>query len=249
MIGGVLNEIDNGGFRVLVTRRHACRQQAASHTSAKASPALRSKGAVSLLFCCLCLCSDWALADPIGNHPAVYDSRGILQPWTSWSDALDREVNWYLKCPWTNGYPRFVVMTFMDGSYNPRRDRPDSIPAMQNGMGIISYLKYYAWSGRKNPRLLDIARSMGDFLVKENLTPDAGKYPRFPRSTGHRFCFPEPPDCGSQADQPYEIEPDKGGIAGCALVRLCEETKDERYLRQALETACVLVANMRDGTD
>ena len=198
MIGGVLNEIDNGGFRVLVTRRHACRQQAALHTSAKASPALRSKGAVSLLFCCLCICSGWALANPIGNHPAVYDSRGILQPWTSWHDALDREVNWYLKCPWTNGYPRFVVMTFMDGSYNPRRDRPDSIPAMQNGTGIISYLKYYAWSGRNNPKLLEIARSMGDFLVKENLTPDEGKYPRFPRSTGHRFCFPQPPDCGSQ---------------------------------------------------
>ena len=206
-------------------------------------------GGMILLVCGLCCVPRAAIAQTIGNHPAVYDDHGILQPWTSWSDALEREVNWYLKCPWTNGYPRFVVMTFMDGSYHPRQDRPDSIPAMQNGMGIISYLKYYAWSGRKNPRLLDIARSMGDFLVKENLTPDAGKYPRFPRSTGHRFCFPEPPDCGSQADQPYEIEPDKGGIAGCALVLLCEETKDERYLRQALETARVLVANMRDGTN
>jgi hypothetical protein len=38
-------------------------------------------------------------------------------------------------------------MTFMDGSYNPRQDGPDCIPAMQNGMGIISCLKYYAWSG------------------------------------------------------------------------------------------------------
>jgi len=207
-----------------------------------------SKTAAALLSCCLCVLPLWARAQTIGNHPAIYDSRGILQPWTSWRDALDREVNWYLKCPWTNGYPRFVVMTFMDGSYNPRRDRPDSIPAMQNGMGIISYLKYYAWSGRNNPKLLDIARSMGDFLVKENLTPDEGKYPRFPRSTGHRFCFPQPPDCGSQADHPYEIEPDKGGIAGYALAFLYEETKDERYLRQALQTARVLSDNMRDGT-
>src|SRR5213593_3420620 len=94
-------------------------------------------------------------AQIIGNHAAVYDEHGVLQPWTAWRDALSREVNWYLKCPWTNAYPRFVVMTFTDGNYNPRKDRPDFIPAMQNGMGIISYLKYYAWSRRKDRRLLD----------------------------------------------------------------------------------------------
>lgn len=188
-------------------------------------------------------------AQTVGNHPAVHDEHGLLLPWTSWRDALEREVNWYLHCPWTNGYPRFVAMTFMDGGYNPRQDRPDCIPAMQNGMGIISYLKYYAWSGRKNPKLLDIARAMGDFLVKENLTPNEGKYPRFPRSTGRRFQFPQPPDCGSQADQPYEIQPDKGGIAGYALALLYEQTKEERYLQQALQTARLLAANMGQGTD
>src|SRR5882724_37310 len=195
-----------------------------------------------------CICSS-ADAQTIGNHSAVYDWRGILQPWTPWRDALQREVNWYLKCPWTNGYPRFVVMTFMDGNYNRNQNRPDCIPAMQNGMGIISYLKYHEWSGRKEPKVLEIARSMGDFLVKENLTPDNGKYPRFPRSTGRRFQFPQPPDCGSQADQPYEIEPDKGAIAGYALALLYVETREERYLQQALQTARVLAANMGEGTE
>ena len=209
----------------------------------------RLTGGTILLVCGLCFVSRPASAQTIGNHPAIYDERGTLQPWTSWSDALEREVNWYLKCPWTNGYPRFVVMTFMDGSYNPHQDRPDSIPAMQNGMGIISYLKYYAWSGRKNSRLLEIARSMGEFLVKENLTPKDGKYPGFPRSTGRRFSFPQPPDCGSQADRPYEIEPDKGGIAAWALTLLYQETKEERFLQQALQTARVLAANMSAGTD
>src|ERR1035437_1462728 len=204
----------------------------------------RLTGGTLLHVCGLCFVLRAASAQTIGNHPAVYNARGILQPWTSWSNALEREVSWYSKCPWTNGYPRFVVMTFMDGNFNPRQDRPDSIPAMQNGTGIISYLKYYAWSRRKNPKLLEIARSMGDFLVKENLTPDEGKYPRFPRSTGHRFCFPQPPDCGSQADHPYEIEPDKGGIAGYALALLYEETKDERYLDMAVHTAEVLAKNM-----
>jgi hypothetical protein len=211
----------------------------------------RSRRLLAILLLC-CAASPLRLplaAQMIGNHPAVYDARGVLQPWTSWSDALDREVNWYLKCPLTNGYPHFVVMTFMDGNYNPRRDRPDCIPAMQNGMGIISYLKYYAWRGRKQPRLLEIARSMGNFLVKENLTPDEGKYPRFPRSTGHRFAFPQPPDCGSQEDKPYEIQPDKGGIAGYSLALHYDETKEQRYLQQAVQTARVLVANMGDGTE
>lgn len=189
-----------------------------------------------------------APAPTIGNHAAVYDGRGLLQPWTSWGDAIDREVNWYLKCPVEHGYPRFVYVTFMDGNYKAIADRPSFIPAMQNGMGIISYLKYYAYKGKKDPRVLQVARYMGDYLVKEAITPDTGKYPRFSRSTGWQGEFPQPPDCGSQGDEPYEIQPDKGGIAGYALLLLYEETKDEKYLQQALQNARVLTANMREGT-
>lgn len=185
----------------------------------------------------------------IGNHRAVYDPRGLLLPWTSWTDALNREMNWYLKCPIENGYPRFVYMTFMNGDYQPVASRRDFIPAMQNGMGIVSYLKYYAWSGRKDPRILEFARYMGDYLVKESLTPDTGKYPRFTRSTGIREKFPQSPDSGTQGDKPYEIEPDKGGIAGYALVLLYEQTHEQRYLDQALENARVLAANMQPGDD
>src|ERR1019366_5732771 len=115
----------------------------------------------------------------IGNHRAVYDAGGLLLPWTTWTDALDREMKWYQKCPLENGYPRFVFTTFMDGNYEPQKDA-SFIPAMQNGVGIISYLKYYAWNaeltGRKNPRFVEFARYMGDYLVKESLTPDTGKY-------------------------------------------------------------------------
>ncbi len=184
----------------------------------------------------------------IGNHKAAYDAQGILLPWTSWRDAIEREVNWYLKCPIEHGYPRFVYMTFMDGSYRPIANRPSFIPATQNGMGIISYLKYYAYKAKKDIRLLQMARYMGDYLVKEALTPDTGKYPRFSRSTGWREKFPQPPECGSQDDKPYEVQPDKGGIAGYALLLLYEETKDEKYLEQALQNARVLVANMAPGT-
>ncbi len=183
----------------------------------------------------------------IGNHPAVYSSEGILLPWTSWKDALTREMNWYFACPLEHGYPRFMVMTFMDGNYQPIEKRQDFIPAMQDGMGIISYLKYYAWTGKSSPQALKFARLMGDYLVKESLTPDTGRYPRFTRSTGKREAFPQPADSGCQADQPYEIEPDKGGIAGYALLLLYEETHDKKYLDQALQNARVLVANMGVG--
>ena len=198
----------------------------------------------------LCLCSlTWvAPAIQIGNHPAVYDGHGILLPWTPWRDAIQREVNWYLKCPVENGYPRFVYMTFMDGNYEPLKKNATLIPATQDGTGIISYLKYHAWQGKKDPRVLQMARYMGDYLVKEANTPDEGKYPHFTRSTGWRDKFPQPPDCGSQDDKPYEIQPDKGGIAGYALLLLYEETKDDRYMQQALQNARVLATNMVAGT-
>ncbi len=118
------------------------------------------------------------------SHKAVYDKNGILLPWTTWKDALQREMDWYLNSPFQNGYPSFIVYTFMDGEYKLFRDWATLIPATQNGMGIISYLKYYDFSGRRNKKILQFAKLMGDYLVKEALTPNKGKYPHFSRSTG-----------------------------------------------------------------
>ncbi len=183
----------------------------------------------------------------IGAHEARFDSRGHLLPWTSWNSALDSEMRFYQQCPADHGYPRFVSTTFLDGNWDPLPDRPDTIPSMQNGMGILSYLKYYELHGKRDPAYLNTARSMGDYLIREALTPDEGKYPRFTRSTGLRGKFPQPPDCGSQADHPYEIEPDKGGIAGYALVELSAATGERKYLDQGLHNARVLAANQITG--
>ncbi|MEN6601578.1 MAG: hypothetical protein ABFD86_04120 [Bryobacteraceae bacterium] len=206
---------------------------------------MRTAISIALVLCCFLP----TRAQPIAAHKAVYDAGGVLQPWAPWREVIDREMRWYLNCPIEHGYPRFVWMTFMDGDYRPVERRPDFIPAMQNGMGIISYLKYYKWTGRKNPKVLEFARYMGDYLVKENLTPDEGKFPRFPRSTGLRGKFPQPSDCGSQADKPYEVQPDKAAIAAYALVLLYDETKDQKYLDVARNTARVLAANMRAGDE
>ncbi len=202
-----------------------------------------------LALCAAALVSSAATPQPVilGSHEAKYGADGSLLPWTSWKDTVDREMNWYLHAPIEHGYPSFVSMTFMDDRYQPEGDRTSFIPSMQNGMGIISYLKYYQFTGEKNPQVLAFARYMGDYLVKESLTPNTGKYPRFTRSTGSRAQFPLPPDSGSQDDQPYEIQPDKGGIAGYALALLYKQTNDQHYLDQALQNARVLAANMRPG--
>lgn len=185
----------------------------------------------------------------IAGHEAKFDAEGHLLPWTSWNTAVDREMLFYETAPAEHGYLRFVTTTFLDEDWQPLADRNDTIPATQDGMGIISYLKFYEWKGKENPRTLALARAMGDYLITEDLTPDHGKYPRFTRSTGRRGNFPQPADSGSQGDHPYEIEPDKGGIAGYALVLLYDETREKKYLEQALQNARVLAARQRAGDD
>lgn len=186
-------------------------------------------------------------ATSIAGHVLRFDESGRLLPWTSWSAALDREMNFYQQCPYDHGYPRFVCETFLDASWTPNVERTDIIPATQNGMAIVSYLKFYGMRGEREPAWLATARCMGDYLLKEVRTPDSGHYPAFTRSTGRRAQFPQTADCGSQSDKPYEIEPDKGGIAGFALTLLFEATGNSKYLAQALHNARVLAANQGAG--
>jgi len=183
----------------------------------------------------------------LAGHRLVFDAAGRLRPWTSWNTALDLEMSFYRQCPADHGYPRFVQATFLDCDWVPMPDRTDTIPATQNGMGILSYLKYRELRGGRDVGYLDTARAMGDYLLKESLTPDSGRYPAFTRSTGVRDTFPLPADCGSQGDRPFEIEPDKGGIAGYALVLLSVAAGERKYLEQALSNARVLAANQQDG--
>lgn len=207
-------------------------------------PILRAAG---LWLCLGTAVGSQALPVKVGFHAAVYDADGRLLPWTSWEDALDREMAWYLKCPLgKKGYPVFVYSTFMDDHYRPTKT--EIIPATQDGMGILSYLKYWEFHGRSNPKVLAWARKMGDYLVFESLTKDAGAYPRFTRATGHHTAFPIKKS--SQGDQKFGrdvIEPDKGGLAGYALLKLFEATGESRYLDQGLRNARCLARNIRRG--
>jgi hypothetical protein len=182
----------------------------------------------------------------IAGHALRFDAEGGLLPWTCWRDALDLEMNFYRTCPLDHGYPRFVCETFLDGDW-AAGGRLDTIPATQNGMGILSYLKYFELCAGRESQWLTTARCMGDYLTREALTPGTGAYPAFTRSTGRRQQFPQPADCGSQADRPYEIQPDKGGIAGYALLRLWEATGEPRYGTQALSLARTLASTQIPG--
>ena len=182
------------------------------------------------------------------GHEVRVDDRGRLLPWTAWRIALDREMNFYQQCPTDRGYPRFAVVTFLDGEWNPHPNREDTIPATQDGMGILSYLKYHQSMSGQDARYLTTACALGDYLVRETLTPSTGQYPSFTRSTGKRSGFPLPADAGSQGDRPYEIEPDKGGITGHALMNLYRASGRSEYRNQALHNARILAAHQQDGT-
>ena len=89
---------------------------------------------------------------------------------------------------------------------------------------------------------------MGDYLVKEANTANDGAYPGFTRSTGFVTDFPQKQSSQNDADYGKNvIEPDKGGIAGFALLELYHVTKEKKYLDQAVHNAQVLVKNMRKG--
>jgi hypothetical protein len=188
-----------------------------------------------------------AASNLIAGHEALFDGIGRLMPWTAWRDALDLEMKFYQTCPMDHGYPRFACETFLDAEWTPSAARSDVIPATQNGMGIISYLKYYELGEGREPAYLQTARLLGDYLLRETLTPRDCAYPSFPRSTGKRGQFPQRADSGSQADGPFEIQPDKGGIAGYALAKLFQACGDARYLDQALHTARTLAAHQASG--
>ena len=108
-------------------------------------------------------------------------------PWTSWREALAREMAFYQSCPSDRGYPRFAYVTFLDAEWKPHADRTDTIPATQSGMGIISYLKYARLRPESTGSSSDgRARPRATTWCRRRITPDEGRYPSFTRSTGKR---------------------------------------------------------------
>jgi hypothetical protein len=109
-----------------------------------------------LLLCALSLPPFLLLTQPalpirVATHEARFDPQGHLLPWISWTTALDREMHFYQRCPAGHGYPRFASVTFLNGDWTPQTDPNDTISATQDGLGIISYLKFYELRGKQDP--------------------------------------------------------------------------------------------------
>jgi hypothetical protein len=183
----------------------------------------------------------------IGNHEARYYVDGRLRPWTPLEDALRREIEWYHRCPDLKGYPSHVILTFMDGNFKQVRNRRDSIPAMQCATGILSYLEYDRFTRGAYPWLIKRATQFANYIIRDANTGPSAAWPMFPRSTGVAAAVPQPVDCGRQADHPFEVEPDKGGLFAFALCDLYRRTKNPSYLEFALRIAHTLETHMADG--
>jgi len=157
------------------------------------------------------------------GHVAHFDAAGHLLPWILVDHrALSARCSSTDSARQTMATPVFVTETFLEADWSLVPDRRDTIPAMQSGMGILSYLKLYALRGTDAMPCTSTRarRAMGDYLVREALTTRAGQVSALSLvSTGTRgTVFRWLPTPAHRADHPYEIEPDKGGIAGYALV-------------------------------
>ncbi len=64
------------------------------------------------------------------------------------------------------------------------------IAAMQNGMAIFSYIKYWKLTGRNDSSILDRAMLIGDYLCENSLTDESFVYGGVPRSSGIGIDFP-----------------------------------------------------------
>ncbi len=190
------------------------------------------------------------LPEPVtlGNQSGGVEGRGFVKTWKTWREALALQMAYYATaCDDVGGYPLLASATHFGSDCNASGSS-EVIPAMQDGTAILSYLEYDAFTGHVDPRWIKTALRYGDYLVNEAVTPNDGKWPGVFRSTGKPMTFPQAPDCGIRSDQPYEIEPDKLGIAGYALLRLTAVTGVQKYAIAALHNATVLAQNMTDGS-
>ena len=196
----------------------------------------------------------------LGFYVAACDSAGnLLPPPGGLQRAVDLSVAYYarspLDLPLSHGFPSFVFATFMDGLYIPTS--LDIIAGMQDGMGILGYVKLAARAragrGGNATAALEAAVFLGDYLVRFANSPSFGAWPNVTRSTGVNIEWPL--ITASQGDINFGInciETDRAGMAGYALLRLHEAlgggaAPSSPYLAQAVSNARALAANMQPG--
>ena len=188
--------------------------------------------------------------------PACDAAGNLLPPATfnhSLQAAMDASVRFYdaapLSLPDSHGLPPYAWATFMDG-YLPTSF--DIIAGMQDGMGILGYVKYArraaAGRGGNATAAVAAAQYLGDYLTLWANTPPTGTWANVTRSTGWNIEWPL--STAAQGDLPFgvnTIETDKVALAGYALLELHNLTGDAAFLQQSLRNARALAAAQSDG--
>jgi hypothetical protein len=117
----------------------------------------------------------------LGFYSAKIDASGNLLPARPWRDALEIQLSFYANTdhtPVRDSYPEWVFNTFMESSGINGTFKSDGftiLPGSQDAMGIISFLKAWELSGRKDTRSLNLAAMLGDYVVRYCNTWDIGE--------------------------------------------------------------------------
>lgn len=197
----------------------------------------------------------------VGFHNASLDADGNLLPPAFFNHsvqrAMDASVAYYASAPpasFSHGFPPWVWSTFTNGNYTPTST--DIVAAMSDGLGILSYVKYFhraaAGRGGNATAAMQGARWLADYLIAFAATWPVGAWPSVARSTGVNSEWPLNHSAQHDANSGQNcIETDKVGIVGYALLKLHEATGEAAagapYFEAALHHARVLAANMRAG--
>ncbi|MCP4312397.1 MAG: hypothetical protein GY790_14130 [Bacteroidetes bacterium] len=152
-----------------------------------------------------------------GPGESLLDEKGETQmPWVYYSNIQHNGA------PFPNSIDRFV-----------------SYPAFHHSLMIVTFIKYWEYSGDK--QALAEAIKLADWNIAHS-TPDNWAYGNMPYST---FEEKKP---GGFRDK-GGIMPDKGGIMALAYIELYKASEEPRFLQAAEAIAQTLVRNQRaDGT-
>ena len=181
------------------------------------------------------------------NHPAQCDASGKLIPWVIDASGpfhyiMSIEAQWWLRAPSVNGWPTYLTAAELNRSYS---QYGGAVPGSTVSMAINAYLKYYAYTGSVG--YLDMLRTMGDYILQQDLTPQTYAYARFPWAVGSTGDI-TPDGSGQNANSPGNIMPDKGAMIGIALLHLWEATGNIAYRDEAVQIANVLADTAVPGS-
>ena len=182
-------------------------------------------------------------------HRRVNQTNGKLESWLKDSDGpfqtiLGYLMGWWRKCPDVQGWPSYMTACNFDMSYKPQNYGSNQASIMAEG--VTSCLKYYYYTGEVRYR--DMAVRMGDFIVQRDLTPDNCSWPNFPYATGETGDT-SPDGYGHPGATHGQIMPDKGAMAGGALLELYKVTGITSYLNAAVNIANLLAEKVNLAPD